>query len=423
MGVAASFEPLNVAGDFPLFSSSERGIGNLVYLDNAATAQKPSCVLDAMDEYYRNANANPHRSAHRLAGAATSAYESARHEIAAFVNADADEIAFTMGTTHALNTVAFGYAAPVLQPGDEIVVSILEHHSNLVPWQMVAKRTGAKLVTLLSDEAGRITDEAIGRAIGTRTRIVAVAHVSNVLGIALPVVRIARAAHDVGAIVVLDCAQSAAHMPIDVRLLEVDFAAFSGHKLYGPLGIGVLYGKRELLAATSPLMGGGGMIEDVFERGYSLKSAPAKLEAGTQNVAGAVGLAAAVRYVGALGFERIASHEAVLSERMVGGLSALPSVRLYGAPGCSGDEHSPAIVSFGVRGIEPADTAHVLDRRGVAIRAGGHCARPLMRHLGVRSLCRASLGVYNTVADVDAFLEAVEASPAEAAAAMAMALH
>lgn len=411
-------DALQVGDDFPLLRApSESGEG-IVYLDSAATTQKPLCVLATMDAYYRNANANPHRSGHRLGRAATDAYEDARRETADFIGAAADEIVFTSGATHALNLVALRYGTVILAPGDEIVLSIMEHHSNLVPWQEVAKRTGAKLVYLLCDKAGRISDEEIDRSIGPRTRIVAIAHISNVLGTELPADRIVQAAHAKGALVVLDCAQSVAHMSIDVRALDVDFAVFSGHKLYGPMGIGVLYGKREHLAVMPPLAYGGGMIDDVFEQGSSLAEAPAKFEAGTQNVAGAVGLAAAIRYVRGIGVDRIGACEDALASRMVAGLSAIPAVRLFGA---SAGERSPgrrSIVSFNVRGLEAADVSYVLDRRAVEIRAGGHCAHPLMRHLGVRGVCRASLGVYNTERDVDAFLEAVEAAPSEAVCAI-----
>lgn len=413
----------SVRSDFPLVSGASGGGGKLAYLDNAATTQKPACVLDAMDAYYRTENANPHRSGHRLGAAATNAYEEARRTVAGFIGADEDEVVFASGATHALNTAAFCWAAAHLRPGDEIVLGIMEHHSNLVPWQIVSKQTGAKLVYLLCDKAGRVTDEAIERAIGPKTRLVAVAYVSNVLGAVAPAERIVRAAHERGAVVVLDCAQSVAHLPLDVHALDVDFAAFSGHKMYGPMGIGVLYGKPELLDSMTPFAYGGGMIDDVFEQGSTFGGVPARFEAGTQNVAGAVGLAAAVRYLETLGFDVVQAHEQELVLRMLEGLSSMKHVKRYAAPLGGDPAERCGIVAFNVRGIDAADVAHVLDRRSVAIRAGAHCAHPLMRHLGTRSLCRASIGVYNTERDVDAFLEAVEAAPADAVVAIADKMH
>lgn len=410
---------VSVREDFPLLNALDEADEGAVYLDSAATTQKPACVLDAMETFYRTENANPHRSNHRLATAATEAYERARGELAGFIGAEPDEVVFTSGTTQGLNTVALCYGMTHLRPDDEIALTIMEHHSNLVPWQLVAKRTGAKLVYVLSDKTGRISDEAIDRAIGPKTKIVASTCLSNVLGTVAPIKRIVAAAHAHGAIVVADCAQSIAHLPLDVRGLGVDFAAFSGHKMYGPMGIGVLYGKRELLASMPPLLRGGGMIDDVFEQGSVLSGGPAKFEAGTQNVAGAVGLAAAARYLGELGFDRIREHERLLTNRMLEGLSALSPVKLFGVSAEGDSIERCGIVAFNVRGIEAADAALVLDQRGVEVRAGGHCAHPLMRHLGVSATCRASLGVYNTEQDIDAFLAAVEAAPTEAVAAVA----
>lgn len=400
---------------FPLLADCDARGEMLAYLDNAATTQKPACVLDAVDTFYRTGCANPHRSLHRLARAATETCESARAELARFVGADADEIVFTSGATHALNLAAFGYGSAVLKPGDEVVVSLLEHHSNLVPWQAVAKRTGARLVPLVPDRTGHISDDEIDRTIGPRTRIVAVTRTSNVLGCTLPVERIAQAAHGHGAIVVVDCAQSVAHEPLDVRTLGADFAAFSGHKMYGPMGIGVLYGHRELLERTAPLLRGGGMVDTVFEQTATFDAAPGGLEAGTQNVGGAPGMAEAARFLGRVGFEAIRIHEQALVRRMVEGLAALPTVKLYGPTPGDGNERC-GIVAFNVRGVDAAAVAHVLDRRGVAIRAGTHCAQPLLRHLGVEAVCRASLGVYNDERDIDRFLEAVEAAQREAVA-------
>lgn len=380
---------------------------NVVYLDNAATTQKPACVLDAVEAFYRTGYAGPHRANHRLARASTVTLEDARATVARFIGADTDEVVFTSGATQALTMVAYGYGAATLRPGDEIMVSLLEHHSNLVPWQAVAKHTGAKLVPLVPDRAGEFSAEALDRALGPRTRVVALTATSNVLGSVPPIARITAAAHERGAVLVLDCAQSIAHHALDLHSLEVDFAAFSGHKLYGPLGSGVLYARRALLARTRPLLRGGGMVETVFEQAATFKEGPEGLEAGTQNVAGAVGLAEAVRFMENLGREAVCAHDDALTGRLVAGLAAIPTLTLLGAPA---DAHvaRSGIVSFTVRGVSAAAAAQALDVRGIAVRAGTHCAQPLVRHLGVDACCRVSMGVYTTEHDVDRFLEAAE---------------
>ena len=354
--------------DFPLLAAHA---APLAYLDNAATTQKPSCVLDAMDDFYRTACGNPHRSAHALAAAATRVYEDARSTVARFIGASPEETAFTSGATHALNTVALCYCAERLEPGDEIALTLLEHHSNLVPWQTAARLSGARLSFIVPDRAGVVSDDEIDRAIGPRTRVVAFTGMSNVLGTVPPVKRIIEAAHACGAVAVLDCAQSIAHEPLDVHDLDVDFAAFSGHKLYGPMGIGVLYGKRRLLEETPPLLRGGGMVEAVFEGASSFDGTPGRFEAGTQNVAGAAGLAEAVRYLDRIGFDAVRAHERELT-RALEGLGA--------------------------------------------VRAGAHCAQPLLRHIGAEAVCRASVAAYTTMHDIDRFLEAVESSRNEAVA-------
>ena len=376
------------------------GDGGLVYLDSAATTQKPSCVLETLDAFYRTVNANPHRGAHRLGTAATEALEAARRDVARLVGADADEIAFTSGTTCALNQLAYGLAG-LLHPGDEVAVSLLEHHSNLVPWLTVARIAGAKVRHIVPDRQGRIPDDEIDRVIGPRTRIVAVSHVSNVLGCIQPVERIVRAARGADALVVLDCAQSVAHLPVDLHVLGADFAAFSGHKMYGPMGVGALYARRGAAVALQPLLRGGGMVEAVFEQGFTFKGFPAGLEG--------------------LGMEAVHAHGETLARRMAAGLAAIPSARLYG-PGPGGAEERCGIVAFNVRGVGADLAAHALDRRNVAVRSGAHCAQPLVRHLGAEAVCRASAGVYTSERDVDRFLEAVEAARQDAASLMAAAM-
>ena len=407
--------------DFPLLAAHAAGGPPLAYLDNAATTQKPSCVLDAMDDFYRTACGNPHRSAHALAAAATRTYEDARSTVARFIGASPEETAFTSGATHALNTVALCYCAERLEPGDEIALTLLEHHSNLVPWLTVARIAGAKVRHIVPDRQGRIPDDEIDRVIGPRTRIVAVSHVSNVLGCIQPVERIVRAARGADALVVLDCAQSVAHLPVDLHVLGADFAAFSGHKMYGPMGVGALYARRGAAVALQPLLRGGGMVEAVFEQGFTFKGFPAGLEAGTPNAAGAIGMAAAARFLEGLGMEAVHAHGETLARRMAAGLAAIPSARLYG-PGPGGAEERCGIVAFNVRGVGADLAAHALDRRNVAVRSGAHCAQPLVRHLGAEAVCRASAGVYTSERDVDRFLEAVEAARQDAASLMAAAM-
>lgn len=402
-----------IAEQFPLIAEQRKRTRPLAYLDNAATTQKPACVLEAQDLFYRRYNANPLRGTYRLGREATQLYDSARRVVARFLGCDDDEIVFTGGATDSLNTAAYAYGLRALSAGDDVVLPVSEHHSSLIPWQTVADLTGANLVYVLPDEQGRFNEEAWERAIGPRTKIVAVAHVSNVLGNVAPLDRIARMAHGAGAVVVADCAQSVAHLPVDVRALDVDFAAFSGHKVYAPMGIGVLYGKRGLLERMAPLRRGGGMVDAVFERRSSFADAPQRFEAGTPNVEGAVGLAEAIRFVEAIGFDTVFDHEDRLLARMLDGLAAIPDVSVYGEPdtrGRSAWSRRCGVVSFNVRGTSALDVGEALSRSNVAVRAGAHCAEPLVRHLGQRAVCRASLALYNTEDDVDRFLEAVEAA-------------
>lgn len=393
--------------DFPILAQQRADGKRLVYLDNAATTQKPLSVIRAMEEYYRSANANPYRGLYQLSVKSTELYEQARHAIKDFIGAEKDcEILFTHNTTESLNLVAYSYGMNFLKEGDEIALPVSEHHSNLVPWQIVAKATGAKLVFLYPNEAGRLTDEEIEKKITPKTRVVAVAHVSNVLGTVNPVEKIIRRAHEMGAVAVLDCAQSVPHMPVDVKALDADFAAFSGHKMLGPMGVGVLYGKEELLNKMPPFLTGGEMIEYVQEQESTYASLPNKFEAGTPNVGGAVGLEAAVRYLRGVGYETVMKTEAELLSYAIEGMKQIPHVTVYGDT--ENLNNRCGVISFNVDGVHPHDVSTILDTDGVAIRAGHHCAQPLLRFLKVNSTCRASLYFYNTKEDIDQFLESLK---------------
>lgn len=379
----------------------------LVYLDNAATVQRPLPVLRAVDEFYRTQNANPHRGLYALSIEATQQYEDARHTVAEFIGAEKDcEVIFTRNASESLNLVAYSYGLTFLKEGDEIVLPVSEHHSNLVPWQMVAKAKGAKLVYLYPDEDGRLTDAEIEAKITAKTKVVALAHVSNVLGSVYPVAKIAAKAHSVGAVVVLDCAQSIPHMAVDVKKLGADFAAFSGHKMMAPMGIGVLYGREELLNAMPPFLRGGEMIEYVHEQDATFAPLPQKFEAGTQNVGGAVGLEAAVRYLQSVGYEKIQRTEQELLNYALDGMAKIPHVTVYAGTGNRHDRCG--VISFNVDGVHPHDVSSILDMDGIAIRAGHHCAQPLMEYLQVNATCRASLYFYNTKEDIDLFLESLK---------------
>lgn len=390
--------------DFPILTVPENG-KRLVYLDNAATTQHPRQVLEAVERYYYHDNANPHRGVYDLGVRATDAHENARKTVAHFLNAGEDEIVFAQNTTEALNLVAYSYGLEFLKPGDEIALSVAEHHSNLVPWQRVAKATGARLVYLYPGPDGRLTQREIEQKITARTKLVAVAQVSNVLGLIVPVEAIVAQAHSVGAVVVLDCAQSVPHMPVDVKALDVDFAAFSGHKLYAPMGTGALYGKRVLLEKMPPFLSGGDMIGSVHEQSATYAEVPRKFEAGTRNVGGEVGLAAAISYIQSLGWPDIMAHEQSLMAHALEGLAQIPHVTVYGDPS---PETRRGVISFNVEGVHPHDVATILDADGVAIRAGHHCAQPLMEYLGITACCRASFAVYNTLEDVDIFLQSLK---------------
>ena len=391
--------------DFPLLSVPENG-KRLVYLDNAATTQKPRVVLEAEDCYYMNNNANPHRGVYDLGVRATDVHEEARAVAAAFLHADTDEIIFTQNTTEGLNLLAYSYGMSFVGAGDEIVISVAEHHSNLVPWQRVAAAKGARLVYLYPDkETGRLSDEEIEKKITSKAKIVAVAEVSNVLGVRAPVEKLVQKAHSVGAVIILDCAQSAPHLAVDVKKLDVDFAALSGHKLYAPMGIGVLYGKKELLEKMPPFLSGGDMIGSVHETSVTWAEVPRKFEAGTRNVGGEAGLAAAIRYMEALGMDNIEAHEHELMAYAVEELKKLPYVTVYGELSA---EDRYGVISFNVDGVHPHDTATILDADGIAVRAGHHCAQPLMDYLGITACCRASFAVYNTKEDIAAWINGLK---------------
>ncbi|WP_026891428.1 cysteine desulfurase [Lacrimispora aerotolerans] len=393
-----------IQDDFPILSILENG-KRLVYLDNAATTQKPLAVLNAVESYYNKDNANPHRGVYELGARATKAHEDSRGIVGDFLNASPDEIIFTQNTTESLNLVAYSYGMEFLKEGDEIVLSVAEHHSNLVPWQRVAKVTGAKLVYLYPDAFGHLTEEELDQKITSKTRLIAVAQVSNVLGIEIPVASIVRRARKAGAVVVLDCAQSVPHMPVDVKALDVDFAAFSGHKLYAPMGIGVLYGKKEILDKMPPFLTGGDMIGNVHEQSSTYAEVPRRFEAGTRNVGGEAGLAAAIGYLNSLGWDNIQAHERDLMTRALKGLAEIPHLTVYGD--LSPDKRH-GVIAFNVEDVHPHDTASLLDSDGITIRAGHHCAQPLMEYLKINSCVRASFGIYNTPEDVDALINSLK---------------
>lgn len=386
--------------DFPLFKDRD-----VIYLDNAATAQKPACVIEAEKEFYEKHNANPLRGFYPLSLEATDAYEAARKTVQQFIHAASEtEIIFTRNTTESLNLVAYSYGLNNLCPEDEIVVSIMEHHSNMLPWQMVARQTGAKLIYLECEKDGSLSEAKLDEAFSDKTRLVAITQVSNVLGRPTPVEEIVRRARKSNAVVVLDAAQSSPHMPIDVQKLDVDFLAFSGHKLMGPMGIGVLYGKKKLLKAMPPFLTGGEMIDSVTREGAKYAELPHKFEAGTVNAAGAVGLAAAIDYINKIGFETMQERELALTKRALEGLKAISKVHVLGSE--LAEEHT-GILTFTIEDVHPHDVSAVLESDGVAVRAGHHCAQPLLEYLGVRSATRASLMFYNTEEEVDALVKSV----------------
>lgn len=388
--------------EFPLLAEKMNGLP-IAYLDNGATTQKPETVIEAITEYYRRQNANPHRGAYALSVTATDVYENCRERVAKFLNAKRSrEIIFTKNATEALNLVAYSYGLSVLKPGDEILISVAEHHSNLVPWQMVAARTGAKLNYIYLEDDGNLSEKDIQEKITEKTKIVAVTQVSNVLGLINDVKAIGEKAHAVGAVILVDGSQSVPHIAVDVQALECDFLVFSGHKLLSPMGIGVLYGKEKLLNEMPPFLMGGDMIEYVTEQHTDYAELPAKFEAGTQNVGGAAGLTAAIDYLEKVGFEYITAREKELIDYALPKLKELDFIELYGCD--SQRDNKTGLITFNVKDVHPHDVSTILDAEGVAIRAGHHCAQPLMIYLGQNATCRASFYFYNTKEDVDRFV-------------------
>ncbi|WAJ31029.1 cysteine desulfurase [Antarcticirhabdus aurantiaca] len=392
-----------VRRDFPILSREVYG-KPLVYLDSGASAQKPQAMLDAITKAYSHEYANVHRGLHFLSNKATEEFEAARETVRAFLNAaSAEEIVFTRSATEAINLVAYGYGMPEIGEGDEIVLTIMEHHSNIVPWHFIRERQGAKLVFVPVEDDGSISAEAFERAITPRTKLVAMTHMSNVLGTVTPVKAVVEMAHARGIPVLVDGSQGAVHLPVDVQDLGCDFYVFTGHKTYGPSGIGVLYGRRDMLERMRPFNGGGEMIVEVTEDIVTYNAPPHRFEAGTPPIVQAIGLAASLDYMGRIGREAIAAHEEKVGAYAHERLGAINSLRIYGrAPG------KGAIVSFDLEGIHAHDVSMVIDREGVAVRAGTHCAQPLLKRFGATSTCRASFGMYNTLAEVDRLAEALE---------------
>lgn len=395
-----SFE--DIKKDFPIFDL-QPGKKPLVYLDSGATTQKPNLVIDAVSSFYKNDNANIHRGIYALSERATAAYEGVRKKIAGFINASSDqEIIFTRGTTEAINLVAHSYGLPNIGSGDEIIISMMEHHANIVPWQVLCEQTGAKLKIIPMTDAGELDLNAYQTLLSERTKLVAIIHVSNVLGTINPVKQMIDLAHDNNIPVLIDGAQAIAHMPVDVQSLDCDFYVFSSHKMYGPTGVGVLYGRKKLLEKMPPYQTGGDMIRQVTFEKTEYSDLPYKFEAGTPNIAGVVGLGAAVNYLESIGFEQIHQHELSLLNYATEKLGNINGLKIYGQA-----KNKSGIISFGLSDAHPHDIATILDQYGVAVRAGHHCAMPLINRLGVPALTRASFGLYNQHADIDALADAI----------------
>jgi cysteine desulfurase/selenocysteine lyase len=400
--VSTSFETARYRKDFPILGQEVHG-HPLVYLDNAATTPKPLTVIEATDRYYREMNANIHRGVHLLSQKATEAYEAARERTRAFLNAEsANEIIFTRGATEGINLVAQTWGRKNIQAGDEIILSALEHHSNIVPWQMLAEEKGARLRVVPIDDDGEFLLEEYKKLLSNKTKLVAVTQVSNALGTVTPIAEIIRLAHEKGAVVLVDGAQAVAHVPVDMRALDCDFYVFSAHKLYGPTGVGVLYGKLKTLNAMPPYQGGGDMIATVTFEKTTYKKAPYKFEAGTPNIAGGVALTAALDYVQNVGLSAIAAHEHDLLVYGTEKLSKIPGLRLIGTA-----KQKAGVISFTLGDIHPHDIGTILDRQGVAIRAGHHCAQPVMDRFQIPATARASFALYNTMEEIDKLDQAI----------------
>ena len=401
----AIFDPATIRREFPTLEQSVNG-RPLVYLDNAATSQKPRVVLDALRAYYENDNSNVHRGIHELSRRATVAYEESRAKVADWVGAaEPAEIIWTRGTTEAINLVSTAWGLDNVGEGDEILISVLEHHSNIIPWQLLARRTGAVIKYIELDEQGRWILDELPRLLTDRTKVVAISHVSNALGTVNPVKRVAAAAHEVGALVLVDGAQGAVHMKVDVQELGVDCYAFSGHKMCGPTGIGALWARRDLLDSMEPYQGGGEMIHFVGRDESSWATVPHKFEAGTPNIAGAIGMGTAIDFLAGVGMDAIAKHEHELLGYALERMSAVDGIHIYGPQ--SPDEHS-ALISFTLGDAHPHDISTILDSEGIAVRAGHHCAQLAMQHFGISATARASIYLYNTESDIDRLIEGLE---------------
>jgi len=399
---SAVFDPVQIRSEFPTLDQTVNG-SPLVYLDSAATSQKPHAVLEALSEYYVRDNANVHRGIHELSRRSTIAYEKAREKVASWINApEPAEVVWTSGTTQAINLIAMAWGLDNVGEGDEILISVLEHHSNIIPWQLLAARRNAKLRYIELDDQGRLLLDDLPKLLTERTKIVSISHVSNALGTINPVKEIAAMAHDVGAVVVVDGAQGAVHTKVDVQDLGVDFYACSGHKMCGPTGIGVLWGRRELFESMSPYQGGGEMIHMVGRQESTWAEIPHKFEAGTPNIAGAIGMGAAIDFLSEIGMDAIMKHERELMEYALERVGAVPGITIYGPE--SPDERS-AVISFTLGDAHPHDISTILDAEGIAVRAGHHCAQLVMKHFGVAATARASFYLYNTTDDVDRLIE------------------
>lgn len=396
------FDIAAIRRDFPILNQQVNG-HSLVYLDNAASSQKPIQVIEAVDQYYRLDNANVHRGVHRLSQRATDAYEGARSKVRGFLNASSDkEIIFVRGATEAINLVAQSFVRPQLQAGDEILISYLEHHANIVPWQMVCEQTGAKLKVIPMTESGELDLSEFDALLTNKTKIMAVGQVSNALGTVNPVKQMTQKAKAKGIPVLIDGAQAVPHMQVDVQELDCDFYVFSGHKMYAPTGIGALYGKQALLEAMPPWQGGGDMILSVSFEHTEYNSLPYKFEAGTPHIAGAVGLGAAIDYMQSIGVDKLAAYEHALLELATDKLSAIEGIRIIGTA-----EHKASVLSFMIEDVHPHDVGTIFDQEGVAIRAGHHCAQPVMQYYGIAATARASFAFYNTEQEVDALVKAI----------------